>query len=214
MSSSSGKMSMMTLFSNTNDLYSHLVRFVLAEKEVPYDLVELENGAVTPELLDYNAYGMVPTLVDRDLVVYNAPIIVEYLDERYPHPPLMPVYPVARAEARVFVYRILQDWYTLVRRIEAAPSDEKLKKELADTLLSTVDAVKSTPFFLGEELSVLDCYVAPILWRLPELGVTLKGKGSKDWQKYMTAIFERTSFRRSLTAEELNRRAIAGGDMI
>jgi RNA polymerase-associated protein len=100
------KRSSMTLFSDNTCHYSHRVRLVLAEKGVTVELVESENGAVSPELSELNPYSSMPTLVDRELVLYESKVMMEYLDERFPHPPLLPVYPVARAESRLFVYRI------------------------------------------------------------------------------------------------------------
>lgn len=209
MSNTSSRRAAMTLFSHSNNIYSHQVRIVLAEKGVQYDLVEIEPHKETTEFLDYNPYGVLPTLVDRELVVYNAAIILEYLDERFPHPPLMEVFPVQRARTRVFLYRIVKDWYSIIEKIYANPSDRNLKKELADILLTNTDAVSSNQYFLSDEFSLIDCYIAPILWRLPELGIKLEGSAAKDWNRYQNLIFERPSFRESLTNDEINQRIIA-----
>ena len=209
MSNTASRRSTMTLFSHSNNIYSHQVRIVLAEKGVQYDLVEVEPNKECIELLDYNPYGVLPTLVDRELVLYNSAIILEYLDERFPHPPLMDVFPVQRAHTRLFLYRIVKDWYSQVEAIIANPGDMRLKKELADTLLSNTEAVSSFQYFLSDEFSLFDCYVAPMLWRLPELGVVLEGNVAKDWKRYQNLVFERSSFRESLTNDEINQRNIA-----
>ena len=209
MSNTASRRSTMTLFSHSNNIYSHQVRIVLAEKGVQYDLVEVEPNKECIELLDYNPYGVLPTLVDRELVLYNSAIILEYLDERFPHPPLMDVFPVQRAHTRLFLYRIVKDWYSQVEAIIANPGDMRLKKELADTLLSNKEDVSSFQYFLSDEFSLFDCYVAPILWRLPELGVVLEGNVAKDWKRYQNLVFERSSFRESLTNDEINQRNIA-----
>ena len=111
----------MTLFSAPNDPWSHRTRIVLAEKGISIDIVSVEPGKFPEDLLDLNPYHSVPTLVDRDLVLYDSRVIIEYLDERFPHPPLMPVDPVTRAQFRLALYRIERDWYGLVQQIEHDP---------------------------------------------------------------------------------------------
>ncbi|MDU7970570.1 MAG: KH domain-containing protein, partial [Haemophilus parainfluenzae] len=111
MSNASSKRSVMTLFSNKNDIYCHQVKIVLAEKGVAYENEEVDLQALSEDLMELNPYGTLPTLVDRDLVLFSSRIIMEYLDERFPHPPLMPVYPVSRAKSRLLMLRIEQDWY-------------------------------------------------------------------------------------------------------
>ncbi len=197
-----------TLYSHSNSIYSHLVRFVMSEKNVTFDLIEVDSNCVNKQLLDCNPYGEVPTLVDRDLVIYNPSIILEYLDERYPHPPLMPVFPISRAETRLFLYRIAQDWYSLADKIISNPKDTKSIKDLKETLISTTDAIRSTEFFMSDEFSIIDCYVAPLLWRLPMMNVNLTGSSGKLWQKYMNTLFSKESFRGSLTNDEINQRAL------
>lgn len=209
----SNKHSAMTLFSHPNNIYSHQVRMVLAEKKIQYELIELDSERATMELYNYNPYGQVPTLVDRESILYNAAIIIEYLDERYPHPPLMPVYPVTRAQTRIFLYRVVKDWYSLVEKIIEQPNNDFLKKELRDTLLSSVEAVQKTNYFLSNDFSVYDCYIAPLLWRLPELGIVLDGYGSDDWKRYSDLVFESQTFKESLTNAEINKRHISLGEL-
>ena len=200
------KRSSMTLFSDNTCHYSHRVRLVLAEKGVTVELVESENGAVSPELSALNPYSSMPTLVDRELVLYESKVMMEYLDERFPHPPLLPVYPVARAESRLFVYRIERDWATLVDAIQSSRSDNvvtKASKELKESLMAVAPIFAEKPLFMSEEFSLVDCCVAPILWRLPALGVDIRvSKQSKPLFDYMERLFQREAFQESLTIQE------------
>lgn len=196
------KRSVMTLYSEPNDAYSHLVRIVLGEKGVVYDMIEVDPYQKPQELLEINPYGTAPTLLDRDLVLFNADIISEYLDERFPHPPLMPVYPVARARSRLMMYRIDNDWYALMKKILAGgPAVEEARKELRDSMLSVVPLFNEMPYFLSEEFSLIDCALAPLMWRLGSLGITLPPE-AKAIEAYTTRIFERESFKASLTEAE------------
>ena len=200
------KRSSMTLFSDNTCHYSHRVRLVLAEKGVTVELVESENGAVSPELSELNPYSSMPTLVDRELVLYESKVMMEYLDERFPHPPLLPVYPVARAESRLFVYRIERDWATLVDAIQSSRSDNvvtKSSKELKESLMAVAPIFAEKPFFMSEEFSLVDCCVAPLLWRLPALGADIRvSKQSKPLFDYMERLFQREAFQESLTIQE------------
>lgn len=130
--------SSMTLFSDPTCQYSHRVRIVLAEKGVTVDIEDIEANAVTEEILEANPYGTLPTLVDRDLALYESKVVMEYLDERFPHPPLLPVYPVARAQSRLWIYRIERDWCTLIDTILASPDSKKAeaaRKEFRESLI-------------------------------------------------------------------------------
>jgi len=146
----------------------------------------------------------VPTLVDRELTLFESRIIMEYLDERFPHPPLMPVYPVARGESRLMMHRIENDWYSLMRQIEqgSATEADAARKQLREELLAIAPIFSYMPYFKSEEFSLVDCYLAPLLWRLPELGIELSGAGSKELKGYMTRVFERDAFLASLTEPE------------
>ncbi len=193
----------MTLFSDTLDIYSHQARIVLAEKGVGVEISYTDPTNLPEDLLDLNPYGTVPTLVDRELVLYNSHIIMEYLDERFPHPPLMPVYPVSRGQSRLTMHRIQNDWYVLVEQILANKGDvDTARNELREALLALAPLFAETPFFMSEEFSLVDCYLAPLLWRLPALGIELNGAGSKDVRAYMNRIFDRASFKASLTDQE------------
>jgi len=196
------KRSVMTMYSGSEDTHSHRVRIVLAEKGVTVDIISVDINNPTEDLVNLNPYSTVPTLVDRDLVLYESNIIMEYLDERFPHPPLLPVYPVARAKSRLMAYRIENDWYSLVSRIEAGKKDaDAARKELQEHLTTLAPVFADMPYFLSEEFSLVDCYIAPLLWRLPSLGLKLPTQ-AKAVLKYADRVFERTSFQASLTETE------------
>jgi len=200
----------MTLFSAPNDPWSHRTRIVLAEKGIGIDIVSVEPGKLPEDLLDLNPYHSVPTLVDRDLVLYDSRVIMEYLDERFPHPPLMPVDPVTRAQFRLALYRIERDWYGLVQQIEAEPDKKltvKLKKFLRDTILQSADLFKVKPFFLSDEFSLVDATIAPVLWRLPYYDIELPPT-AQAVQKYASLVFARPAFRDSLSDAEQEMRIL------
>ncbi|HEX9474864.1 MAG TPA: glutathione S-transferase N-terminal domain-containing protein, partial [Steroidobacteraceae bacterium] len=144
----------MTLFSAPSEPQSHRVRIVLAEKANDMDVISVVPGRYPEDLLDLNPYRSLPTLVDRDLVLYDARVIIDYLDERFPHPPLMPVDPVLRAQFRLAMYRIERDWYGLAEQIERETdrkNQARLKKELRDAMLESADLFKIKPYFLSDE---------------------------------------------------------------
>ncbi len=195
------KRTVMSLYSDNDDVYSHQVRIVLAEKGVNVDIISVKKDVLPDELLTVNPYGTVPTLIDRELVLYEARIIMEYLDERFPHPPLLPVYPVARAETRKMMHRIEQDWYGLYHEFQKGKVKDATRQQLSDSLSSLEPIFADKPFFLSEEHSLLDCALAPLLWRLPMLGVTLPEEAIA-LQAYMQRLFEREAFQSSLTDAE------------
>ena len=204
MAVAANKRSVMTLFSGPTDIFSHQVRIVLAEKGVSVEIEHVDLDHPPQDLIDLNPYQSVPTLVDRELTLYDSRIIMEYLDERFPHPPLMPVYPVARGESRLMMHRIENDWYSLMRQIEqgSATEADAARKQLREELLAIAPIFSYMPYFKSEEFSLVDCYLAPLLWRLPELGIELSGAGSKELKGYMTRVFERDAFLASLTEAE------------
>ncbi|GHB66940.1 stringent starvation protein A [Psychrosphaera saromensis] len=197
MAVSANKRAVMTLFSGANDMYSHQVRIVLAEKGVNVDINYVTPDNMPEDLYEVNPYGNVPTLIDRELGLYRANIINEYLDERFPHPPLMPVYPVARGRCRLMMDRIENDWYSLTRKIE--DGDEDARQELKESILSISPVFAEQPYFMSDEFSLVDCYLAPLLWRLPAWGIELEGAAAKEIKTYMLRVFERESFQASLT---------------
>ena len=200
------KRSSMTFFSDNTSQYSHRVRIVLAEKGVTVDLIEADAAHPPAELADLNPYNSLPTLVDRDLVLYESKVMMEYLDERFPHPPLLPVYPVARAESRLYIHRIEKDWCSLVDSILHSRSDNVVKKstkELRESIMGIAPIFAEKPFFMSDEFTLVDCCLAPILWRLPSLGIDIRSsKQSKPLLAYMDSLFNRDSFQESLTEQE------------
>ena len=192
----------LTLYSASDCVHCHRVRLVLAAKGVVYDLVTVNPRSPPEDLLDLNPYNSVPTLVDRDLVLYDTGVICEYLDERYPHPPLMPVDPLSRARLRLAIMRIERDWMTFVEQINAGGRPaETARKRLREALLSSIPLFKAAKFFLNPELSLADCALAPLIWRLPHLGVVLP-REAHVINDYGDRIFRNPGFTRSLTAEE------------
>ena len=196
-------------YSDPADHYSHRVRLVLAEKGVQVEIVDVQAGRCPAKLAEVNPYGSLPTLVDRDLALYEAGVVMEYLDERYPHPPLLPVYPVARANSRLLMHRIQRDWCQLVDRIldpRAKEADKVLaRKELRESLTGVSPLFADKPFFLSDELSLVDCCLLPILWRLPLLGIELP-RPAKPLLDYMERMFAREAFQASLSSVERNMR--------
>lgn len=192
----------LTLYSARDCVHCHRVRMALAAKGVVYDHVVVDLDNPPEDLLDLNPYNSVPTLVDRDLVLYDTNVICEYLDERYPHPPLMPVDPLSRARLRLAVVRIENDWLTLVDAIEAGgkPADVA-RKSLRDDLVKNTLAFKASKFFLSPEISLADCTLAPLVWRLDALGVQLP-REAHAVMDYGERIFRSQGFARSLTADE------------
>lgn len=193
----------MALYSDALDPYSHRVRIVLAEKGVTFDLFDVERPEYAQDLAELNPYQTVPTLVDRDLVLYHSEIIIEYLDERFPHPPLMPVYPVARARSRLMMYRVNRDWYHLMHQIQNGAPDvaDKARQSLKESIVSVNPLFQDMPFFMSEEFTLVDCCVAPLFWRLSLLGVELPPEAAAV-RDYMQRLFARESFQVSLTNAE------------
>jgi stringent starvation protein A len=198
------KRSVMTLYHGSLDPYSHRVRIVLAEKGVNYDPIEIDDENFPEALLEINPYSSVPTLVDRDLYLHESEIIMEYLDERFPHPPLMPVLPVAKARSRLMLYRVNRDLYNLMNKIltkAESPDRDKARRALRDTLVSISPLFDKQPFFLSDEFSLVDCAIAPLLWRLGLMEIEIP-PAAKAVQEYAGRLFERESFQVSLTDSE------------
>ncbi len=204
------KRSTMAFFSDAGDHMCHRVRMVLAEKGVTVDVIDVDPANKPEELAEVNPYNSVPTLLDRDLVLYEANVIMEYLDERFPHPPLLPVYPVQRALSRLWITRIDKEWSPKVDLLMAGKGREtvltKARKELRESLIAVAPIFAERPFFMNEEFSLVDCCVAPILWRLNEIDISLPERSTRPLTKYMNTIFEREGFRGSLTETELEMR--------
>ena len=204
------KRSSMTLFSDPRDHYSHRVRMVLCEKGVSVDIVDVDPDDRPDELSQINPYNTLPTLLDRDLVLYQSTVIMEYLDERFPHPPLLPVYPVARAQSKLLMHRIEKDWSSAVDLLMSGSGKDSLvdktRNELRESLAGIAPIFDDRKFFMNEEFSLVDCCVAPILWRLPAIDISLPEKQTKSMQRYMNDVFSRETFIDSLTESELEMR--------
>jgi stringent starvation protein A len=200
------KRTVMSLYSDNDDVYSHQVRIVLAEKGVNVEILYAKQGEASDDLVAVNPYGTIPTLLDRELVLYEARIIMEYLDERFPHPPLLPVYPILRAEARKMMHRVEQDWYYLFHRIKEGDNAEQARQQLLDSLIGLEPVFADKLYFLSDEFSLLDCALAPLLWRLPQLGIEIPEK-MKGLNSYMQRLFKRESFQTSLSDAERRLRA-------
>ena len=191
------------LYSDRADLYSHCIRLTLAEKDVETDIRYVDEGAVPERLAEVNPYATTPTLVDRELALYDTQIILEYLDERFPHPPLMPVDPMSKAMNRQLRYRIARDLYEPAlaldgdNEIAAASARKNLRARLTE--LEPVFA--NMPYFMSEEFTLVDCCIAPLLWRLDAFNIKLP-TDARGLRKYMRSLFKRTAFRASLTDPE------------
>jgi len=193
----------MNLYTTASTVYCHRTRIVLCEKDIAHEITIVDEKKLPEDLIDLNPYGSVPTLVDRDLVLYHSRVIIEYLEERFPHPPLMPVGPVARAQTRLALYRVEHDWYPLVDIIETKPEKAaaKARKELTESIAATAEVFAAMPFFLSDVFTLVDASIAPVLWRLPGYGIELP-KAAGVIHDYADRIFEREGFQSSLTETE------------
>ena len=204
MSSTAKRKFLMLLFSSPACCWSHRVRLVLAEKGISVEIIPVDEREPPEDLLDLNPFGSVPTLVDRDLVIHDSRVAMEYLDERFPHPPLLPTDPVNRARTRLVLARIEQDWYSLLPQLENT-SDIKqnveAKRQLSDGLAASVDLFALKSFFLSDEISLIDCVLAPLLWRLPSYGITSSVQ-AKPVRDYAQRLFKRPAFRASMSTVE------------
>ncbi|MCW8923312.1 MAG: glutathione S-transferase N-terminal domain-containing protein [Gammaproteobacteria bacterium] len=193
----------MNLYTTGTSIDCHRTRIVLAEKDIAHDRIEVDPRKLPEDLIDLNPYCSLPTLIDRDLVLYSSRVIMEYLEERFPHPPLMPVGPVSRAQSRLALFRVENDWYPLVDIIETKgeKAAAKARKELTESIVATADVFAVMPFFLSDSFTMVDASIAPILWRLPHYGIELP-KSAKAVEDYANRIFEREGFQLSLTESE------------
>ena len=204
MTSVANRRSMMELYSGNTCIRSHQVRFVLAEKGILTEITNVDGSVVPEDLMALNPYVSLPTLIDRELILYDSRVIVEYLDERYPHPPLMPVSPVERAKLRLGLVTIERDFVepavaldlVLGTRVENAH-----RKKLKSLLTSSADLFGIQRFFLNDDFTIVDCVMAPILWRLDLFGIELSGN-QKSIYSYMERVFSRVAFKESMTEDE------------
>ena len=193
----------LTLYSAKNCVVCHKVRLVMAAKGITYDLISVDTSAPPEDLLLLAPhYHSVPTLVERDNAIYLSNVIAEYLDERYPHPALMPAEPIFRAMHRIAIRQVEQDWVPQVQLIQqGSKQSDQARKRLKELILESLPFFKSNKFFFGNEMSLVDCAITPIIWRLPYLGVNLP-KDAKCVEDYGLRIFKNPAFMRSMTYEE------------
>lgn len=203
MANITSRKSAMILFSTANCIMSHCARLVVHEKGVPADIEFFDPNEPPEDLLEMNPNGNSPTFVERDLVLYDARIIMEYLDERFPHPALHQMDPVSRANARMLIKRIDQDWYPLLEEVQIHGDKKatKAKKMLRESLMAAAPVFEANPYFMSEEYSLIDCAMAPFLWRLPSIGIDIASLG-KGITAYANRLFSRKAFQDSLTREE------------
>ena len=202
----------MALFSDPLDHYSHRVRIVMCEKGVTSEILDTDSNNLSAEILEVSPYAELPVLVDRDVSLYDSVILMEYLDERFPHPPLLPVYPVSRAHIRLFIQRIQKDWCEIFDALIAGTSEAKAKKmriELKAQILGMSPILKEKDYFMSDEFSLVDCCIAPILWRLPLIGIDLqKDAKTKPIYEYMQRVFTKPCFMDSLSEIEKEIRTV------
>jgi RNA polymerase-associated protein len=194
---------MMRLYSGTTCPYSHRCRIVLFEKGMDFEVIDVDLMNKSEDVATINPYNKVPVLVERDLVLYEANIINEYIDERFPHPQLMPPDPVMRGRARLFLHRFEQELYSQVDIIEhgVAKSIDRARATIRDNLTQFAQILTKQKFLLGDEFSMLDVAIAPLLWRLDYYGIQM-GKDAAPLMKYAERLFSRQGFIDALTASE------------
>jgi stringent starvation protein A len=193
----------MTLYSDPNSAQSHRVRIVLGEKDLVFNVEDVLPGQNNEDLIALNPNNTTPTFVDRNLVLYESRVIMEYLDERFPHPPLMPVDPVIRAKTRMVLHYIEKDLYGLLEDVKSSGEKKSTaaKQKLKDNIMLSLDFIQGKKFFLSDDFSIIDCSMAPILWRLPEYNIELPNT-AKPILKYADRLFERASFIENLSEQE------------
>jgi stringent starvation protein A len=203
MASIANKRSVMVLYSDPTNPVGHAVRIVLAEKDINVDIRYIQGNEIPEELAELNPYNSVLTLIDRDLVLYDEQIIMEYLDERFPHPPLLPVDPVSRANNRQLRFRVMRDLYRQVEQLTAEGDSvaADARKEIRDNLTAIAPAFTQKPFFMSDEYSLVDCCLSPLLWRLDHYGIKLPAS-AKVISEYARRMFERDAFKLSLSGWE------------
>ena len=207
------KRTSMALFSDPTDHYCQRVRIVLEEKGISSEIIDTDKNNINAEIQEISPYSTLPVLVDRDVCLYDSVTLMEYLDERFPHPPLLPVYPVARANIRLYIKRIAIDWCSSFDRLideNLKPAEEKkIKTKLKSLIVASNPIFKEKPFFMNEEFSLVDCCIAPILWRLPQIGIEIPNDvKNKPLNEYMKKVFTRASFINSLTELEREMRSL------
>ena len=201
MNTLANRRSIITLYSGTDCVLSHACRIVLHEKDIECEVVYTDPSDTCQELEEFNPYYETPTLVDRDLILYDPLIINEYLDERFPHPPLMPVDPVSRAKQRLMIMRLRRDWFASIHALQENKKDKEAHKIIRDGLIAISPLFEEQSFAMGEDYSLVDVNLAPLLWRLPVLNIVLP-KQAQVVVDYSEKLFEREAFQESLSDTE------------
>lgn len=201
MNTQATRRSIMTLYSGTDCVLSHTCRIVLHEKDIECEVVYTDPTDTCQELAEFNPYYETPTLVDRDLILYDPFIINEYLDERLPHPPLMPVDPVSRAKQRLMIMRLRRDWMVSIQALQEDKKDKEAHKVIRDGLVALSPLFTEQDFAMGEEYSLLDVIFAALLWRLPAMNIVLP-KQAQAMEEYGEKLFARDAFQASLSDTE------------
>ena len=201
------KRTSMALFSDQMDHYCQRVRIVLQEKGISSEIIDSDKDNLSDDILEISPYATLPILVDRDVCLYDSVTLMEYLDERFPHPPLLPVYPVSRANIRLYIKRIERDWCLLFDRLLERKLKKlevkKAKQKLRALILSCAPIFKEKPFFMSEDFSLVDCCIAPILWRLPLVDIEIpKDLKNRPIHDYMKRVFTKPCFLESLSEQE------------
>lgn len=204
------KRSVMVLFSDATDPSSHRVRLMAKEKDIPMEIVDVELDDMPEDLLELNPYGTLPTLVDRELVLYDPQVIIEYLDERFPHPPLMSVDPISKARSRQMLRQIEKEWYPLIETISRGTDETEVKKarrDLLERLIQLIPVFEHKEYFMSDDYSLVDVSMAVLLWRLPSLGIELP-RSAKPIFDYSEKVLSRETFAESLSDDELDMREV------
>ena len=189
------------LFSLPNCLESHRTRIVIKEKEISAEIHEVDLHSIPEEIKILSPYDEYPSLVDRELVLQNSRVIIEYLDERFPHPPLLPVDPISRAKFRLALNEIEHNWYSkYAEAYNDEVLDEKFVTEIKNYFLEIAPLIKKK-FFMSDDFGLVDCSIAPLLWRLKSLDFDL-AENNKVIADYSERIFDREAFQDSLTETE------------
>ncbi|MBX3615298.1 MAG: glutathione S-transferase N-terminal domain-containing protein [Burkholderiaceae bacterium] len=199
---------MMVLYSGTTCPFSHRCRFVLFEKGMDFEIRDVDLYNKPEDISIMNPYGQVPILVERDLILYESNIINEYIDERFPHPQLMPADPVMRARARLFLFNFERELFVHVQQLErrdqardASKAMDKARSQIRDRLTQLTPIFIKNKYMLGEDFSMLDVAIAPLLWRLDHYGIDMP-KTAAPLLRYAERIFSRPAYIEALTPSE------------
>jgi len=198
------KKSAMSLHTDVNSISSHSLRILLRDKDVECDMRYVNSDERREALFDLNPYGETPVLIDREMVLYEFYPVVEYLDERFPHPPLLPADPIGRGKARLVISRMNRDWMIDVDKAIAddEPLSEELKQSIIDGLTALSPLFNHQLYFTGDDYTLVDVMIAPLLWRLKSLGIQLPEK-AKPILDYADRLFAREQFEMSLSQQEM-----------